>query len=218
MRRLFATAAALALVALASGCFSFSGSFGAPIPVDYLDRIEPGRTTRGEITAWFGPPSAFARPGLLDLVLASGHLAGGETKRLVARAHELGVRRMVLTHPLWQATELTPDEVRELYVAYGAYTELCFTNLAMHGIDDFSIDDYMEVIEAVGPDGVILSSDCGQTFTPTVADSAREFHELLRQAGVSDDDLELMSVINPNRVLFEDALAAAGRAAATIGL
>ncbi len=149
-----------------------------------------------------------------DLVLASGHLAGGETKRLVARAHELGVRRVVLTHPLWQATELTPDEVRELYVAYGAYTELCFTNLAMHGIDDFSIDDYMEVIEAVGPDGVILSSDCGQTFTPTVADCAREFHELLRQAGVSDDDLELMSVINPNRVLFEDALAVAGRAAA----
>ncbi len=70
------------------------------------------------------------------------------------------------------------------------------------------------MIEAVGPDGVILSSDCGQTFTPTVADSAREFHELLRQAGVSDDDLELMSVINPNRVLFEDALAVAGRAAA----
>ncbi len=153
-----------------------------------------------------------------DLVLASGHLAGGETKRLVARAHELGVRRIVLTHPLWQATELTPDEVRELYAEYGAYTELCFTNLAMHGIDDFSIDDYMEVIEAVGPDGVILSSDCGQTFTPTVADSAREFHELLRQAGVSDDDLELMSVINPRRVLFEDALAAAERAAATIGL
>ena len=143
-----------------------------------------------------------------DLVLASGHLTGGETKRLIARAHEMGVRRMVLTYPLWQATEFTPDEAREPYVEYGAYTELCFTNLAMHGIDDFSIDDYMEVIKAVGPDGVILSSDCGQTFTPTVADCAREFHALLRQAGVSDDDLELMSVINPNRVLFEGTLAA----------
>ncbi len=149
-----------------------------------------------------------------DLVLASGHMAGGDAKRLVARAHERGVRRIVLTHPLWQATELTPEEVRELYVEYGAYTELCYSNLKMHGIDDFSIDDYMEVIEAVGPEGVILSSDVGQTFTPTVGDSAREFHELLRQAGVSEDDLALMSVINPNRVLFEDALAVAASAAA----
>jgi outer membrane protein assembly factor BamE (lipoprotein component of BamABCDE complex) len=63
--------AALAVSALASGCFSFSGSFGAPIPREHLERIEPGRTTRAEITAWFGPPSAFARPGLLDLILAN---------------------------------------------------------------------------------------------------------------------------------------------------
>ncbi len=149
-----------------------------------------------------------------DLVLASGHMAGGDAKRLVARAHDRGVRRIVLTHPLWQATELTPDEVRELYVEYGAYTELCYSNLKMHGIDDFSIDDYMEVIEAVGPGGVILSSDVGQTFTPAIGDSAREFRDLLRQAGVSEDDHTLMSVVNPNRVLFEDALAVTGRAAA----
>jgi len=60
----------LAVVLLSSGCFSVRGSFGASIPTERLDRIEPGRTTRAEITAWFGPPSAFARPGLLDLILA----------------------------------------------------------------------------------------------------------------------------------------------------
>ncbi len=61
---------ALLVSVSASGCFSFRGSFGAPIPTQHLDSIEPGRTTRGEITAWFGPPSTFARPGLLDLILA----------------------------------------------------------------------------------------------------------------------------------------------------
>ena len=54
-----------------SGCFSFSGSFGDPIAVEQLERIEPGHTTRAQITTWFGPPSAFARPGLLDLILAN---------------------------------------------------------------------------------------------------------------------------------------------------
>jgi hypothetical protein len=56
----------------ASGCFSLTGSFGAYIPVERVAQIEPGRTTRGEIAAWFGPPSAFAKPGLLDLILANG--------------------------------------------------------------------------------------------------------------------------------------------------
>lgn len=142
----------------------------------------------------------------LDLVLASGHLNGGETKLLAKTAHEAGVRRIVLTHPLWQATELTPEEVRALYVDYGAYSELCFTNLAMHGIDDLTIDDYVEVIRAVGAEGVILSSDCGQTFTPTVSDSMREFFALLRKGGISEDEITQMSVINPHALLFQPAL------------
>ncbi|MBT3330285.1 MAG: hypothetical protein HOK21_03090 [Rhodospirillaceae bacterium] len=137
-----------------------------------------------------------------DLVLASGHLAGPDTQLLVKNAHEAGVRRMILTHPLWHAIELSPDQVRDLYKEYGVYSELCYSNLEMHGIDDLTINDYLEVIHAVGPEGVILSSDCGQTFTPTIGDSLREFFTLLRQAGISDDDITQMSVINPNKLLF----------------
>lgn len=64
--------APLTLAALLSGCFSIHGSFGARIPTEHLEQIEPGTTTRSEITAWFGPPSAFARPGLLDLIVGNG--------------------------------------------------------------------------------------------------------------------------------------------------
>ena len=74
-------AVALLAAALASGCFSFDGSFGEPIATEHLESIEPGRTTRAEITAWFGPPSAYARPGLLDLILANGD--GAQAQRPV---------------------------------------------------------------------------------------------------------------------------------------
>jgi hypothetical protein len=137
-----------------------------------------------------------------DLVLASGHLDGDETQRLVKSAHEAGVSRIILTHPLWQATELEPEQVAALYKDYGAYSELCFTNLAMHGIDELTIDDYVEVIRAVGPEGVILSSDCGQTFTPKVGDSMRTFFELLEKAGISEHDITQMAVVNPRKLLF----------------
>lgn len=140
-----------------------------------------------------------------DLVLASGHLDGGDTQLLVKTARAAGVNRIVLTHPLWQATKLKPEVLATLYRDYGAYSELSFINLAMNGIDDLTIDDFVEVIRAVGAEGVILSSDCGQTFTPSVADSFRIFFELLQKAGISENDLTQIAVVNPNKMLFDPA-------------
>jgi outer membrane protein assembly factor BamE (lipoprotein component of BamABCDE complex) len=57
------------LVALAStGCISIDGHFGSRIPTEHLSRIQVGETTREEITAWFGPPSAFYNPTVFDLI------------------------------------------------------------------------------------------------------------------------------------------------------
>jgi len=146
-----------------------------------------------------------------DLVLASGHLDGEDTQLLVKTAHETGVNRIVLTHPLWQATKLKPEVLDTLFRDYGAYSELSFINLAMNGIDDLSIEEFVEVIRAVGSEGVILSSDCGQTFTPSMADSWRIYFELLQKAGISENELVQMAVVNPNKVLFDPALTPADR-------
>ena len=59
---------AVLLACASSGCISFSGRFGAEIPVESIPRIENGVTTREEIMSWFGPPSAFFNPSLLDLI------------------------------------------------------------------------------------------------------------------------------------------------------
>ena len=88
----------------------------------------------------------------------------------------------------------------EMWSTYGAYSELCFSNLAM---DHLTYDQYMSVIEAVGSEGVLLSSDVGQIFSPTVKDSLIEFFSELRQRGIKEDDIVQMSVLNPNRLLFE---------------
>ncbi len=59
---------AILLGALSSGCISFSGSFGSEIPVENIPQIQDGLTTREQITSWFGPPSAFYKPSLLDVI------------------------------------------------------------------------------------------------------------------------------------------------------
>jgi hypothetical protein len=110
---------------------------------------------------------------------------------------------MILTHPLWPGIQLTPNILSRLYQDFGVYSELCFTNLAMQGIDHLTIDDYVEVIRAVGSQGVILSSDCGQTFTPPVAESMRTFFDLLIKAGIGQNDIIQMSILNPHTLLFD---------------
>ena len=52
-----------------TGCVSFRGSYGTPIPEELLGRIQDGTSTRAEILAWFGPPSALYNPTFLDVVL-----------------------------------------------------------------------------------------------------------------------------------------------------
>ncbi len=132
-------------------------------------------------------------------MLASGHLSHDETILVVRLAHEAGVKRIVLTHPLFQSTELEPATVARLWHDYGAYSELCFVNLAM---DNLAISQYAELIEAVGPEGCILSSDVGQPFSPPVGEALREYFEALEQGGVREDDIARMSVINPRALLF----------------
>ena len=59
---------AILLGGVSSGCISFSGHFGSEIPVESIPRIEDGITTREQVMSWFGPPSAFFRPSLLDVI------------------------------------------------------------------------------------------------------------------------------------------------------
>ncbi|MFZ1090761.1 MAG: DUF6282 family protein [Xanthobacteraceae bacterium] len=135
-----------------------------------------------------------------DLILATGHLDSNETLFVVERAYAKGIRRIILTHPLFQSTELTPETMHRMWTQYGAYSELCFSNLAM---DHLTYDQYMAVIDAVGAPGVLLSSDVGQIFSPTVGDSLREFFGEFQKRGIKEDDIVQMSVLNANRLLFE---------------
>ncbi len=152
-------------------------------------------------------------PGLLralkmiaehDLVLASGHLSAEEMVDLCELARAAGVARIVLTHPLWISTRLGAETLPRLWRDYGAYTELCFVNLSMHGLDDLDIHQYVEVIRAVGSEGVILSSDLGQAFLMTVSEGLKIYFDLLEKEGIHPDDIARMSILNPRRLLFEE--------------
>lgn len=71
----------LVFALLISGCVNLSGEFGTRIAMENLPRIRDGETTRAEIIAWFGPPSAFFSPTFLDII--RGNIAETQTPATV---------------------------------------------------------------------------------------------------------------------------------------
>ena len=140
-----------------------------------------------------------------DLVLATGHLNATETVALIRRAHGAGIRRILMTHPLFQATNQEVDVLVRMWREYGAYSELAFINIAM---DHLTYEQYVEVIEAVGPEGVVLTTDLGQVMNTSVADGWREYMAELKKRGIKQDDITRMCVLAPHRILYDRELAA----------
>jgi hypothetical protein len=134
-----------------------------------------------------------------DLVLATGHLSATETGLLVREACRTGLNRIIVTHPLFQVTAMPLDRQVELGRSPGVFVELAYVNLA---IDHLPIHSYVEVIRAVGPEHVILSTDLGQVDHEPVGEGWRKFYGLLRRHGVSDEEFVQMAVVNPHWLML----------------
>jgi len=140
-----------------------------------------------------------------DLILATGHLSGEGTIDLCTMAYAEGIRRILLLHPFWDSIRLETQSLVELWQKYGAYSELCFVNLEMHGSDNLTLKQYVEAIHSIGPEGVILTSDLALAFLMTVSEGLKIFFDLLEREAIHSDDVTRMSVLNPRRLLFEDS-------------
>src|SRR5215475_11125332 len=116
-----------------------------------------------------------------DLVLATGHLSRGEVLALVEAAIGAGVRRIVVTHPFYQASRLSIDDQVDLAARPPVYLEYCWSNVEL---DHIPVDRYVEAIRAVSPAHALLSSDLGQPSTETIAAGLAAFHESLVVRGI----------------------------------
>lgn len=134
-----------------------------------------------------------------DLVLATGHLTGADVKQLVPLAHQHGVKRILITHPLYGATDLKANELRDLVSAYNVYVEQTY---ALYLLDHIAIERKIEQIQAVGIDNTILSSDLGQLSSPPPADGLKDFAAKLVQAGLTLAQIDQMTKINPQKLIL----------------
>ncbi len=133
-----------------------------------------------------------------DLTLAMGHSGPGEVLRLIPEARRLGVPRMLVTHVFSQGA--TREQMRQM-AASGAIMEIDW--LAVHS-GGRTIDEYVAAIRDLGAEAFFLSSDLGQAGNPLHAEGMRAYIRALREAGITEEEIDVMARRNPARLLGLD--------------
>jgi hypothetical protein len=131
------------------------------------------------------------------LTLATGHVRADEMLAIVREAKKRGIEHVIITHPGLgpQYTDPTIDQLKEA-VAMGGYAEVVANEL--YGA---ARAKKIELIKAVGPEHVIISTDSGLVGTPNHADALVLSARILREAGFTEPQLDMMFKRNPALVL-----------------
>ncbi len=132
-----------------------------------------------------------------DLVLATGHLGREEIFAVVEAARQEGVRRLLITHPDFPTQNL-PVEDQRLLAREGALLERCF---ATANTGKISWEELCARIREAGVEYSLLSSDLGQPSAPPPEDGLALMADRLLQAGFSDEEIRIMAVRNPQRLV-----------------
>ena len=131
-----------------------------------------------------------------EVVLATGHVSPQEVDAVVHRAKELGIHRIIITHPLF-LVEAGMEELKN-WSKLGAFVEFTAINSFLDSmLYTLPPTKIAEVIKTVGAESVIISSDAGFKANGWPFENVGKVLDSLRAEGVADGDLRKLVVDNP---------------------
>jgi hypothetical protein len=131
--------------------------------------------------------------------ISTGHIAIDESLTLAQVAGKVGFTKLVFGHPLSRVVNANMDQIREM-ANQGAYIELCALNVFLSSARD-TLLDMVDVIDQVGPERCILSTDSFYDWVPSPPHFLRMFVGHLMLFGVSEENLRTMVQHNPAQLL-----------------
>lgn len=144
-----------------------------------------------------------------NLLLATGHVHPYEVVAVVKRAKELGVKNIIVTHGLTNVPGLSMAQAKEV-VGMGAKIEVCFLQFQagpnaplpflVHWTQ-IGAKQVAQAIKELGADGLVVSSDLGQSQNMVHPDGIEAAIGAMRREGISDADIDVMMRKNPARLL-----------------
>ncbi len=136
-----------------------------------------------------------------DVILATGHISPEEIFVVVKKAKEMGIDKIVITHPEFWVVGLTHEEQIELVKKYNVYLERCFAQPMGNGVYKSNLEDNYEIIKKVGCNNVIVDTDGGQVENPNWEIAFEKYMQFLLEKGITKEELEIMTIKNASDLL-----------------
>lgn len=135
------------------------------------------------------------------MCVGSGHISYPECAALFEAAKDMGLDKLVVTHPLSAVsrTPYTTEELRHL-VDCGAVIEHCWRN-CLPQLKSYDPHRYVEAVRELGAENTILSTDFCQVSDPSPAEGLRTFIAVMLQFGCTPEEITAMVKTNPYRLL-----------------
>ena len=132
-----------------------------------------------------------------DVILSTGHLSQNEIVVLVREAQKKKIQKILITHPDHLAVHLSVGSQKRL-ARKGVLFDRCFPT---EKTSPLNIEGMAQRIREVGVASSILTSDFGQPENPFPVEGLKIYIERLKQFGLSDQEIDQMVRINPERLL-----------------
>jgi len=139
-----------------------------------------------------------------QVCLATGHLSAEEVDAVVDKAVDLGMKKLVITHPYY-LVDATMDQMKK-WAKQGAYIELNAC-LSLPHSQHYSLDRQgtLDILEQIGCEHIVIDSDLGfgENYFPTEG-MIMFFDMLLKDLKVTEEQLNLMSKKTPAMLMGLD--------------
>lgn len=136
-----------------------------------------------------------------DAVLATGHISPEEIRCVIDSARNVGVQKIVITHPEYWVVDMSLEMQKELISDYNVVLERCFMQPLKSGQWVSNAERNLEAIRKLGAESTILSTDCGNPATPPWEESLRQYLQFMAGHNVSPEELRSMTKTTPTRLL-----------------
>jgi hypothetical protein len=138
-----------------------------------------------------------------NAILATCHLSPNEIVAMVREARDVGVQKIVVTHPFFKVPNMDLNTIEELG-RLGAMPEFGYCTVSP-AWQYSSPDRIVEAIRRVGPSRCLLVSDTGQRHNPLPSEALRAFAQTIFEKGVTDENVNRMISRNPYDLLELDS-------------
>lgn len=134
-----------------------------------------------------------------DIALATGHLSSEECLIAVEEARKQGVKKIIINHPEWTSINMPIFTQKEL-AQFDVYFERCYAR-NVNGTYEKNFRRNLEAMQEIGFESTIIATDGGQVENPIWSEALSEYIAYLVDAGVSQQHIDLMTKINPAKIL-----------------